>query len=183
MSELYGKDLERAIVNSIKETNDIWKAIEIAQHYNNSYLYDRVLDNILKWGVVGILEKPNRIFYGDNTKLFEIPEEEVSPSKPHKFEGTEVGNEYDTVLEISAQIGLSCFNSFLSRRVNRKLIVKQVEVKMPNPSSMKKTKESTEVLKRALELIGIQVDGDELFEYEGKLVATHPYSVTIYTME
>lgn len=172
--------LEQRIVEVLKETRDIWKAIEIAQHYENQRLYDRVLDNILKYGVDSILEKPDRIFYGDNTAIHSLEEEIAEPKEPCRiWEGTDVGAQYDNVVTLAAHLGMECFNEFLKQRENRRPIMVQMEVKCPNPKAMKRDKSKSEMFRQACKKLGFVIEGEELFEYQGNLVATGLHSVTI----
>lgn len=177
--------LEKDIVESIKQTGDIWGAIEIVQKYPNYQFYDRVLDNILKWGKEGIVEKPNRIFYGDNTHINELEEGLVAEAeKPHKFEGTGIGDEYDKVLEIAANFCDSMFNDYLKAKQNRKPEVSIQIVTVPTANlAAFKPMSRTDAFRKAIELLNIKTDEDaQLYECDGKLFQLKQTTMTIYTI-
>ncbi len=114
-------NLEKQIVATIQNGGDIWDVVKIAQQYNNEQLIDRVLDNILKFGLEKILEKPNRIFYGDNHKILPLEEELVGvASIEQPFEGFGIGKEYDEAVEIICTAGLDSFADYIKACQNRK---------------------------------------------------------------
>ena len=87
--------LEKKIIATINNGGDIWDIVAVAQQYHNDNLIDRVLDNILKFGLDKIKEKPNRIFYGDNHKVLPLEESLVGAAEqPERFEGFGVGRNY-----------------------------------------------------------------------------------------
>lgn len=176
-------ELEKKIVTALKQTGNIWDAIAIAQKYENQRLYDRVLDNILKWGVEGILEKPDRIFYGDNTTIHELNEEIVAGAeKPSEWDGSDVGRRYDEIVRVAAQMGLRCFDEFIRQREEREPKVTITQVHVPNPKALKKDNIKTETFKKAMELLNIAIQGDEIFEYQGDLIATNLHTISVYKM-
>lgn len=114
-------NLEKKIVATIENGGDIWDIVAVTQQYHNDNLIDRVLDNILKFGLDKIKEKPNRIFYGDNHKILPLEEELVgSTPGPEPFEGFGIGKTYDEVVEIICTAGLTSFTDYIKNKQDRK---------------------------------------------------------------
>lgn len=125
--------LEKKIIATINNGGDIWDIVAVAQQYHNDNLIDRVLDNILKFGLDKIKEKPNRIFYGDNHKVLPLEEELVGAAEqPERFEGFGVGRDYDESVEIICGAGMSSFTDYIKKCENRKpQIAAQYNLELP----------------------------------------------------
>ena len=125
--------LEKKIIATINNGGDIWDIVAVAQQYHNDNLIDRVLDNILKFGLDKIKEKPNRIFYGDNHKVLPLEEELVGAAEqPERFEGFGVGRDYDESVEIICGAGMASFTDYIKKCENRKpQIAAQYNLELP----------------------------------------------------
>lgn len=125
--------LEKKIIATINNGGDIWDIVTVAQQYHNDSLIDRVLDNILKFGLDKIKEKPNRIFYGDNHKVLPLEEELVGAAEqPERFEGFGVGRDYDESVEIICGAGMASFTDYIKKCENRKpQIAAQYNLELP----------------------------------------------------
>lgn len=129
--------LEKKLVEAIENGGELWDLIKIAQQYDNDLLIDRVLDNIIKYGIEGIKEKPNRIFYGDNRKLLPLEEEIVGDfgcSDIHITDSIGVGEDFDKAAEVILECGIEGCEKYLKAMENRKPeILNTITLKLPEP--------------------------------------------------
>lgn len=154
-------NLEKTIINKINEGGSVWDVIEIAQKYGNEHLRDRVLDNILKWGMDKIKEKPKRLFYGDNTKLLPLAESFIGNNDISIHEPAGVGEKYDTIMDVALDGGVEGFNVYLEKVYNREPIttIRQLTLsaRQWNTIARKQTKQLTINLQKICNHIGINL--------------------------
>lgn len=157
--------LEKKLVEAIENGGELWDLIEIAQQYDNDLLIDRVLDNIIKYGIDGIKEKPNRIFYGDNRKTLPLEEEIVGDFGCAGIKIDDVigvGQDFDEAAKIILNCGVDGCDKYLKAMQNRKPeILNTITLKLPEPQwrviYRKHSSNLTRNLRKICNVIGIKL--------------------------